>query len=180
MAKDVKKVNALIARIQAGDGKAADLLFSEVGGLLLNVAKRYLADKSLAEDLLSDVFLELYTSNAKSFNASFNGLNWLFTIVKNKAYHYNLKVGKNICADEFEGSLEKLVLPCQSSDSAVENIDVKRALGTLSAEENRMLYLKFWEGLTVREIAKAVGQPKSTVHGLIKGALKKVGKFLDE
>lgn len=68
----------------------------------------------------------------------------------------------------------------ENGDSAVENVDLRAALDTLSTEENRMLYLKFWEGLTVREIAKAVGLPKSTVHGLIKGALKKVGKFLDE
>ena len=68
----------------------------------------------------------------------------------------------------------------ENGDSAVENVDLRAALDTLSTEENRMLYLKFWEGLTVREIAKAVGLPKSTVHGLIKGALKKVGKILDE
>ena len=180
MPKDIKKVNALIARIQAGDKKAPDLLFAEIGGLLLNVAKKYLYDKSLAEDLLSDVFLELYSSGAKTFDSSFNGINWLFTIVKNKAYHYNLKEGKTVNIDESEGFLQNFLKTDEHGDSAVENVDLRAALDTLSTEENRMLYLKFWEGLTVREIAKAVGLPKSTVHGLIKGALKKVGKFLDE
>lgn len=109
MSKDIKKVNALIARIQAGDKKAPDLLFAEIGGLLLNVAKKYLYDKSLAEDLLSDVFLELYSSGAKTFDSSFNGLNWLFTIVKNKAYHYNLKEGKTVNIDESEGFLQNFL-----------------------------------------------------------------------
>lgn len=34
--------------------------------------------------MLSDVFLELYSSGAKTFDSSFNGINWLFTIVKTR------------------------------------------------------------------------------------------------
>ena len=50
----------------------------------------------------------------------------------------------------------------------------------LSDYENRLLYYKFWEGLTVREIALKLSKPRSSVQYDIKNTMEKLNKLLNE
>ena len=56
---------------------------------------------------------------------------------------------------------------------------LKDGMEKLTEEENNLLYLKFWEGLTVREIAKKLDKPRSTVQYKIEEALKKLKDYCD-
>lgn len=172
----VVRCNHLIKKIQRGNKKALDELFSEFGALFLNMAKKYLYDKSNAEDLLSDVFLTIIRTGARSFDENKNGLNWIFTIIRREAYKLN---GKNNLAgglDE-EKSLARFIPDDFLSDEFIDNLTLRHALETLTGWENELIYYKFWEGLTVREIATKLNKPRSTVQYDIDKAMKKIKKF---
>lgn len=183
MDERVARVNSLIRKIQKGDEKAADILFVEFGALFLAMAKKYLFNKEYAEDLISEVFLELLRLKARSFNDSFNGLNWMFTIIRNKAYRYNAQTYNSVPIEESESPKMLNNFMSAFADNQEKEIDklvLSDALKTLSVYENELLYYVYWEGNTIREIAKKIGKSRSTVHYELKAALKKLKKLLEE
>lgn len=176
----VVRCNHLIKKIQKGDEKALDALFQEFGSLFLNMAKKYLIDKRYAEDLVSEVFIDLVRTSAKSFNENKNGLNWIFTIIRHKAYHHNESVNHELSIDETNTALFlEYYLPniSEQEERITDIIMLKQGMETLTKEENIILYYKYWECLTVREIAKRLDKPRSTVQYIIGEALKKLKRY---
>jgi RNA polymerase sigma-70 factor (ECF subfamily) len=154
-----------------------DRLFEEVGGLLLSMAKKYLVDKSLAEDLTSEILARL-SKRAGRFDVKKNGLNWLYKSVRNEAINRNKKTGKIRCDNiDDHRDLADVITPL---DNSIDSIMLRDALKKLPTAESQVLYYKFWEGLTVRDIAAILKKPRSTVQNLIDKALKNVGGLLDK
>jgi len=178
MDKRAKEVNKLLSKIQNGNVNALEELHSKYGVLLLKMAKRYLVDKSLAEDVLSELFLNIYINKAKSFNNKFNGLNWLFKITQNIAFSMNKK--HNLVLVEDVNKIITLIDVLFYQDNLIDDVDLQIALEKLSPYENKLLYLKYWEGLTIREIAIKIGKPRSTTQVDIKKILKRLENFLEK
>ena len=148
--------------------------------MFLNMAKKYLIDKCYAEDLISEVFIELVRTSAKSFDENKNGLNWIFTIIRHKAYHYNANTYHEISIDDTHISLFlEYYLPniSEQEEKITDIVMLKQGMKTLTKEENIILYYKYWECLTVREIAKKLDKPRSTVQYIIGEALKKLKRY---
>ena len=183
MDNNANRVNNLIKRIQKGDEKAVDTLYVEFGTLFFAMAKKYLYDKSYAEDLLSEVFLYIYRNRAKSFDANFNGLNWIFTIIRHKAYkhnsgsYYNLPI-VNINSTKMLQYVMSEEL--KSQKDMMDRIELIDSLKALSPYENELLYYTYWECLTIREIAKKLNKPRSTVHHDLKLSLDKLKKAMEK
>lgn len=167
-----KRANELLRKIQKGDEKALRALYTELGPRLFAVAKKYVSRSADAEDVLSDIFYDLAVKRAGSFDERKNGLNWLFKIVRNKAIAYNKRYSllspmpEDVKAED-----------CVRDDE--ELADLKRALENLTEGENRIVRLHFWEGLTIREIAKELGEKHTTVFYAYQKALKKIEKYLN-
>ena len=172
----IKRANNLIKAIQRGDKKALHTFYVEYGAFFLSIAKYYLYDKTQAEDLLGDVYLELVRNNAKSFNNKFNGLNWMYVIVKKKAYKYNAAVTSNSL--EYDDKLCCLSDVLSTKDT-LDSVSLKTALTALSEYENKLLYLRYWESLTIREIATKLQKPSSTIHYELNRILKKLKDVLE-
>lgn len=164
----MRKVNALIAQIADGKLKALDRLFELTSRMLYAMARSYLKDKSMAEDVVSETYLKVVRS-AASFDSGRNGLNWMFKIAKNTAFDLNNKYPCAAeCVAEDVGEMEDWA----------ENIFVDGALQTLSEQERNIVYMRFWQGLKVREMAHELGVPVSTAHDELKRTLKKLEKLL--
>lgn len=172
----IKKINNLINRIAKNDICALDDLFEEVGGLMLSMAKKYLLDKSLAEDLVSEIFTRL-VKRAHSFDVNKNGLNWLYKSIHNEAINWNKK-SNSIYSISFDKHCD-LAGTLMSLDDNDDIIILREALKTLTKEENKILYYKYWESLTIREIAKLTHIPRSTVQDIIAKSLEKIKKVIE-
>jgi RNA polymerase sigma-70 factor (ECF subfamily) len=172
------RCNYLIKKIQKGNEKALEDLFKEFGFLFLNMAKKYLYDKSQAEDLISEVFVDLIKTSGRSFDNNKNGLNWLFTIIRRKAYKYNGNISRAISIEESgtSYSIASYMVNAQemSSEKSFDILCLEQAIEKLNEEEKTILYYKYWEGLTVREIAKKLDKPRSTIQYKIDEILKKL------
>ncbi len=175
MDKLITKFNKIVIMIGRGEVQALDELYNAYGGLLYSMAKKYLADKSYAEDVVSEVFCKIVKYSPK-FDQKQNGLNWAFKIVKNTCIDWNKKYGYSEDLSECESLTS--VLPSQEDVAA--RADLKNALSFLSDEENAILYFKYWEGLTVRQIAEKLNKPKSDVQYVYKRAIKKLAQILDD
>jgi len=169
-------VNSLILRIASGEVSALDALFTECGGLLFCMAKKYLQDKSRAEDMVSEVFLRVVKS-AYTFKRGHNGLNWLFKIVRNLCLDENKRDKFSKKTDTLE-EWHELADCIDVASEVADGVTLAQALAQLAPQERQLLYYKFWEGLTVREIAQKDKIPKSSVQIYISRALSKLGELL--
>ena len=167
--KFIKTVNKLIVKIAHGDSRALEMLFDLTKKPLFYVAKMYLSDKNNAEDVLSETYLKL-VRNAKNFDKSKNGYNWLYEITKNTALNMNRKndIGK---LDDNE-----LIYECL--EGLINRIAVERAMSELEADEKRIIYEYFFERKTIQQIADRLHKSKSTVHGYLMKILEKLKKYL--
>lgn len=178
----VVRCNHLIKKIQKGNEKALDEMLQEYGSLFLNVAKKYLVDKTYAEDLISEMFLDLVRTSARSFDERKNGLNWIFTIIRNKALRHNREYSAIVPTDDEKASFflgDYMSFSDEQSERNVDALLLRQGMEKLSDEENKILYYKYWECLTVREIAKKTGKPRSTIQYEIDKILKKLKKYCD-
>ena len=167
--KFIKTVNKLIVKIAHGDSHALELLFDLTKKPLFYVAKSYLTDKNNAEDVLSETYLKV-VKNAKQFDKSKNGYNWLYEITKNTALNTNRK-------DSFiELDGNEPIYEC--FDGLINRIEVERAVVQLLPEERRIIYEYFFEKKTVQQIADRLHKSKSSAHEHIMKILEKLKKYL--
>ena len=171
MDKLVLKINKIIVRIGKGDTYALDELFCITGRMLLFMAKKYLLDNSYAEDLVSETYLKVAKS-AEGFDPKHNGLNWLYKIVKNGALNYNMR-NKTHDSVELDENIGK-----EFADEWLDTILVKSAVDSLNDCDKEIIYLRFWEGYSIQEIAHKIGKPLSTTHDTLKRICKQLKKHL--
>ena len=167
-----EQVNIYLSRLKSGEDCLKEFIdYSR--GYLQYVAYKYLADKSLVEDVIFSAYDKILRA-LSSFDRKQNGLAWIVKITQNEAYKFN--------RDNRSGDV-----PIESvrDDAAYENesdgvikYDVERAMLALSDDEKKIVECKIYMGMTVREIAKQENIPKSTVAYILKQALKKLEKLL--
>lgn len=167
----IGEINKLIVRIGKGDIKALDKLHCEIGRMLLFMAKKYLYDSNCAEDVVSETYLKIVRS-AKTFDRNKNGLNWIYKIIKNTAIDFNKECGKTI---ELKENTER-----EWAEDWLCGICVRETLDKLSDGEKELIYMRYWYGYSLKEIAERQNSPLSTVHGKLKSVLKKLEKTLKQ
>ncbi len=166
----VKKVNKYILQISQNNERALEKLFELTKEAMWYVALKYLADRSKIEDVLNVAYLNVY-NNSNKFDSSQNGVNWLYSIVKNVALNQNREDKKNEIF--INNGLEIEEEEFQEQDLMLQLL-VKDAIGILDEKEKTIVKLKFWNQLTFQQIAKQMGMPTSSVHYTYKIALKKI------
>ncbi len=170
-----RELGELIVAVAGGDEGALAAVYSRVGGRLLSVAMGFTRDLYAAQDVLHDSFIKV-ARYAHQFRRGTNGYAWLCKIVRNTAINKikseNLRRGIDI--DSFF-SLSDGQDMAEKSDTAAA---VEAALKALLPKERTVIWLKYYNDMTVREIAAELSMPKSTVHELIKAAEAKLKKAL--
>ncbi len=172
MDKLVRRTNALIMRIAGGDKNALGKLYELTSGYLLAMARAYVRDRGLAEDVVSETYLKA-VRGAGSFDPKGNGLNWLFKIVRNTAFNLNSYENRRRHED-IEAHLDIADVFDAVDDARLDMKELRSAVRTLPREERALLYYRYWEGYTVRELAELTGKPVSTTQDALKRILKKL------
>lgn len=172
----VKKVNRLILLIASGDRLALGRLFELTAGYLKNMAFGYVRDKSLADDVVSETYLKA-VRYAKNFDPKQNGLNWLFKIVKNTALNLNAYEARR-AHEDIDAARDVAAAFDALSSAGLMRSGVAEAVRSLGKDERELIYLKYWEGYTVRELAATYRISPSSVQDRLKRILKRLKKLL--
>jgi RNA polymerase sigma-70 factor, ECF subfamily len=160
----------LVARIRAGDQQAMSELYDRYGKVVYAVSLRVLQDASAAEDVLQDVFLQLWR-NPDAFDASRGSLAaWLAVIARHRSIDRLRKrrpevdiedcviAGGPDLRDETERTL------------VIEKVRV--VLAEMNPDQRKVLELAFFQGLTHTEIAEKTGEPLGTIKTRIRSGLQ--------
>lgn len=165
----------LVSAVRSGDDQAMAQLYERYSPIVYSVALRVLGDTASAEDILQEVFMQLWR-NPDVFDASRGSLpGWLAVIARNRAIDSLRKRRPETNITEVIVSIEPDLASGAEWSRALEKI--RSALASMSSPQRSALEMAFFEGLTHAEIATKTGEPLGTIKTRIRaglGALRKV------
>jgi RNA polymerase sigma-70 factor, ECF subfamily len=167
----------MVVRIRTGDEQAMAQLYDRYSSIVYSVALRVLGDTGGAEDVVQDVFMQLWR-NPAAFDSSRGSLPaWLAVIARNRAIDAIRKRRPEDDIAETIVSVEPDLAGEAERARAIEK--VRGTLGTMPAPQRDALELAFFEGLTHSEIAEKTGEPLGTIKTRIRAGLLALRKALN-
>jgi RNA polymerase sigma-70 factor (ECF subfamily) len=166
--------STLLALVQRGDEGAMTSLFDRYSKIVYSVALRVLRDPSSAEDVLQEIFMQIWRS-PDSFVATRGSLGgWLAVVSRNRSID-------NLRRKRPTEQVDEIVLasPYNLADEAERNSMMEKArtvIVGLPLEQRKTLEMAFFDGLTHSEIAEMTGDPLGTVKTRIRSALLSLRK----
>lgn len=166
---DVRNDEALIAAINAGDSDAFEVLYRRHRDWVVNLAFRFTRDRDLALDVLQETFLYLLRK-FPGLHLTCQLRSLLYPAVKNLALGARRKAERCQSDGSDLGELEAAPIP--SATAATERERLAAALESLSEIHREVLLLRFVDGMSLGEIASALGTPLGTVKSRLHHALE--------
>jgi RNA polymerase sigma-70 factor, ECF subfamily len=170
--------NILIARIASGDRLAMQTLFARHRVSVYRWVVRIVRDEALAEDLLSEVFLDVWRQAAK-FESRASVSTWLLAIARYKALSAQRRRADMELDEEVVATIAD---PADDPERALEKKDqgelIRRALAKLSPEHSEIIDLVYYHGKSVKEVAEVVDIPEATVKTRMFYARKKLADMV--
>jgi RNA polymerase sigma-70 factor, ECF subfamily len=170
----------LLQAIAAGDKDALGALYHRFAARLLGVARRTLAHQADAEDLVHDVFLEVWRRAGDYDAARGSVASWLLVRTRSRALD-RLKVTirtRSKSLDDGSGGDDESAsvaenLAAETRDPAVDldSAEVWYAMGDLPADQRAVVELAYFEGLTLVEVGASLGIPAGTVKSRLSRAV---------
>ena len=151
-------------------------LYDRFAQIVYSVALRVLGDTGAAEDVMQEVFMQLWR-NPQAFSSSRGSMGaWLAVIARHRAIDY-LRRRKT------ETDIEDVVISVDARiDDEVERhaflAKIRNVLSGLPEQQRTAVEMSFFDGLTHSEIAKKTGDPLGTIKTRIRAALISVRRAL--
>jgi RNA polymerase sigma-70 factor (ECF subfamily) len=178
-----RQLAAAIRRVADGDRDALRLVYDATGAKLFGVCLRILNDRSEAEDVLQEVYLNVWRKAGAFDEARASPITWLVAIARNRS----------IDRLRATGAARKLSEPIEAADAihdsaplAVETIEATEeharlasCLEELEARQSQAIRAAFMDGLTYEELARGSGVPLGTMKSWIRRGLAKLRACLE-
>jgi RNA polymerase sigma-70 factor (ECF subfamily) len=149
-------------------------LYDKYSSIVYAVALRVLADTGAAEDVLQEVFMQLWR-NPGAFDASRGNLApWLAVIARNRAIDSLRRRQPETDIEDVIVSVEPDLAGDAERSRAMEK--VRSTLGAMPSPQRDALEMAYFEGLTHTEIAAKTGEPLGTVKTRIRAGLMALRK----
>lgn len=185
-ATGAEEEKALLEKIAHQDDQALSLLYDRYARLLYSIVFSIVKKKEEAEDILQDVFLQVWTK-ALSFDSSKgNVYAWLVTMTRNKAIDRvrskQFQTMKNASQEtdtstlsdsEQNTALDAVMLMERSSK-------IKDALNAIPQEQKETIQLAYYTGLTQTEISQKLNVPLGTVKTRVRQGMQKLRGLLKD
>jgi RNA polymerase sigma-70 factor, ECF subfamily len=165
---------ALLSLVQKGNESAMASLFDRYSKVVYSVALRVLRDPASAEDVLQEVFMQIWR-NPNGFIATRGSLGgWLAVVARNRSIDALRRKRPSEQVDDMA-----LASNYNLANEAERNNLMEKARGVirlLPMEQRKTLEMAFFDGLTHSEIAEMTGDPLGTVKTRIRSALTSLRK----
>ena len=184
-ASDLDAEIALLQRVAQGDRASFETLYDRFSGVLFSTAYRVLNNQEAAEDVLQDVFIQIWEKAPLYDPARGKPMTWAVTLTRNKAIdRLRSTVRRNRLQDDVEREAETFEqFDDRSSFDAVAagetNQIVRDAIQKLSKDQREAIELAFLSSLTQMEIAERLNEPLGTIKARIRRGMLKLRDVLN-
>jgi RNA polymerase sigma factor (sigma-70 family) len=185
-----KDLSQLLARAGLGDRAAFATLYDKTSSHLFAVVLRISRDRAQAEDILQEVYVNVWRAASGFDAAQAQPLTWLTSIARNRAIDSLRRAQTqpqlqtaianddeetdvyDAVADETPGPLEML---SRASDARA----LSHCMQALTAQQRQSVALAFYDGLSHAEVAEQMRQPLGTVKSWVRRALMSLKSCLE-
>ena len=169
----------LVQRIAAGDKLAMQVLFARHRTAVYRWLLRFVGNETVAEDLLSDVFFDVW-QQAGRFQARSSVTTWLLAIARFKA----LSARRRRTDAELNDTIEATVAdPADNAQIVLEKKHqgelLRDALAKLSPEHREIIDLVYYHEKSVDDAAEILSIPRATVKTRMFYARKKLAEMVE-
>jgi RNA polymerase sigma-70 factor (ECF subfamily) len=187
--------DALLVRVQNRDERALSELFDKYSRLVFSIGHRVLRSSSEAEDLVQDVFLFLWSRSKLFVPGNRSGHDWIVRVIYHRAFDrrrylitrlaYNSRNGNAGPRDGDQGSDADRASRLVSNERNFGELlywhsFLETAFEELSEDQRKTLSLFFYEGYTLAEIGKQLGQPLMNIRNHYYRGLRRLEKCIDD
>jgi len=185
-----RDLSRLLARAGLGDRAAFSQLYERTSAHLFAVVLRINRDRAQAEDILQEVYVNVWRA-AQGFDAAQSQpLTWLTSIARNRAIdslrrrQSEAPIQTAIGADDEDRDVYDSVAsdapgPLEMLSRATDARALSHCMEGLSAPQRQSLALAFFDGLSHAEVAEQMGQPLGTVKSWVRRSLQALKSCLE-
>jgi RNA polymerase sigma-70 factor, ECF subfamily len=169
---------ALVEAIAAGDKHALQVLYGRHHVKVYRFALRFLRDEASAEDMVSEVFIDVWRQ-AERFERRCQVSTWLLAIARNKALSSLRRRSNEQLDDEVAEFIEdpadnpEIVLQKQERNSVL-----RACLSELSPAHREIIDLVYYHERSIDEVSEIIGVPANTVKTRMFYARKRIGEMM--
>ena len=174
----------LLARVAKRERAAFEQLYARYSNILYATAMKFLKQDADAQDVVQDVFIQIW-DKAKLYDPTKGKpLTWALTRTRNRSIDRIRAIQRRTrlrddfesetVADESAGVREAL----SEVDASEKSQILRDAVGRLSPEQRKVIELAFFGGLTQSEVADRLGEPLGTVKARARRGLMKLKEIL--
>jgi RNA polymerase sigma factor (sigma-70 family) len=177
---------SLISRVALGDRAAFDTLYKHSSSHLLAVILRIQGNRAQAEDVLQEVYINVWRA-AQSFNPALSQAStWLVSIARHRAIDSLRRkqtevntisstvagLDEDTTHDLLDTIADDAPGPQEQLEKAAEARALQQCMQSLTAEQKSCLALAYYQGLSHAEVAEQMGHPLGTVKSWVRRGMQ--------
>jgi len=172
----------LVRRIAQGEQAALGSLYDESSAMIYGLAMKMLADPQDAEEVVADVYAQVWRA-AATFEVGRGSVStWLVMLTRSRAIDRIRsraeRTRREQHMDEHFEATDQAAAPDEAAEMNQQRRMVQSALTQLPSDQRRLIQLAFFRGLSHAELAEETGVPLGTVKTRIRLGMKKLRESL--
>lgn len=166
----------LVARLRARDNTAVSLLYDMYSATLYGVILQIVKTEEVAEDVLQEAFIKIWKSFDRYDEQKGRLFTWMLNVCRNLAIdkirskEFRMKLSMDTMSPETQSNFA-------SSAFNPDHIGLREVVEKLSPDQQKIINLMYFEGLTQSEIAEEYNIPLGTVKTRARSAVKVLSKL---
>ena len=173
---------ALLRAVAARDKDALRQLYTRHSGVLFSLAFKILSDRSEAEDVLQDAFIQIWKTAASFDDGRGKPLGWFIVLTRSRAIdrlrsrNTRTRLSESVANDVSESV--RATTPADEAVASEAQRAVRSALNALPVEQRTPIEMAYFGGLTQFEIAQKLSQPLGTVKTRMRAGMMRLREQL--
>jgi len=169
----------ILHKVASGDSAAVDECLARYGGLVWSLARRFINNKSDAEDAVQEIFIEVWRNASRYDQAVASEAAFIAMIARRRLID---RLRRQTARPDAEHLPAEVAAVETGGSDRVEICDeaarAKEYLATLKTEERQLLELSVFGGLSHAQIADTTGLPLGTVKTRVRRGLMRLRELL--
>jgi RNA polymerase sigma-70 factor, ECF subfamily len=185
------EVAGLLARIAVKNEPALKMLYESVGGHLYSVALRIVRRPQLADEVVQDVFVNVWNKAGDYSPAQALPMTWLISLMRNRSIDVlraqddtvSLTMpGEEVSDGEmvYDPIDESMRTPLQNMLSKMEGHCIETCMNALESSQRQSIALAFYHGMSHAELAAHLSQPLGTIKSWVRRGMERLARCMND